>query len=339
MIKRSLKWLGIILLSLAGVGLFIKTIISQNTAELWHSLVTFGIWGFIGFVVISMVNFGLYVERWRLIINHMAGQDKVIGFWRLYAHRMAGYTFSYLIPSAQTGGEPVRVGLLVKDGVKSEQAVASVTLDIAIELTFFGGFVFLGFIFSMLQGVTKFSSSYMSLVFILCFFGFFLAIWLAIWRGYRPFEAMLQRQVKTHAWTKVLKFLAETEKTISDFFAAQRLVTVKVMFLSVLTMLFRVVEVYYIATIFGGATLEFSQAFLIATLPGIALLVPIPAGLGVFEGGYQLIFGLLGVRISSLAFVTIIRGRDLVFVALGLLHTFTAARGAWRPMLKEKYDR
>lgn len=336
--KKYLKWLLVIVLTGGGLWLLYSMLAKQDFGALQRELEAFGVWVFLGFVALSLLNFALYVWRWKLIVNHIQQEEK-IPFWRLYMHRMAGFCFSYITPSAQAGGEPVRMAFLAKDGIKPEKAVAAVTLDIAFELTFFAGFIFFGFILSLLQGVTDFSSSYMSFVFLFLLFGFFLGMWFMVWRGYRPFQALKRKQKKKHAWSGVLKFLAETERSISNFFEGQRSTTVGVMALSVTTMLFRIVEVFFIAWGFGFVGLQFSQAFLAATLPGLALLVPIPAGLGVFEGGMDLVFQVLDIPIASLAFIAIIRARDLIFILIGFLHTLISNRGTMREFLKVRYDK
>ena len=66
--------------------------------------------------------------------------------------------------------------------------------------------------------------------------------------------------------------------------------------------------------------LTFGQAFLIGTLPGVALLMPIPASLGIFEGGFAVVFGLLGVPLTAVAFALIIRLRDVIFITVGTIH-------------------
>lgn len=337
--KRILKWLGVSVLTVGGVWLLYITLAKQDFAELSLQLRAFGLLTFVGFVTISLLNFGLYVWRWKLIADHMQGAERPIHFWRLYAHRMAGFAFSYITPSAQAGGEPVRMALLVKEDVQPARAVASVTLDLAFEITFLVGFIFLGFISSLLQRVTALSSNYTSLIFVFLLFGFFLAVWFSIWRGYRPFEALEKRQTKKHAWSGTIHFLAQTEKTISDFFAQQRRITVWVLLLSALTMVFRIIEVFFIAWGFGAPALQFSQAFLAATLPGVALIVPVPAGIGVFEGGLDLIFATLQIPINPIAFVAIIRARDLLFIVLGVIHTVIATRGGVRALMKTRYDK
>jgi len=90
-------------------------------------------------------------------------------------------------------------------------------------------------------------------------------------------------------------------------------------FLAVTVISFRVVEVFYLAHFFD-IQLNFAQAFLISTLPGIALLLPVPAGLGVFEGGFASVFVLLGVPLSAVAFALVIRLRDFAFIGFGLIH-------------------
>jgi hypothetical protein len=57
-----------------------------------------------------------------------------------------------------------------------------------------------------------------------------------------------------------------------------------------------------------------------STLPGVSLLLPVPAGLGVFEGSNAGMFALLGVAINPVAYTMIIRARDFLFIGLGIFH-------------------
>ena len=92
-----------------------------------------------------------------------------------------------------------------------------------------------------------------------------------------------------------------------------------IIFLSLVMTGFRVLEVLYIAFIFGHPLPLFS-AFLIGTLPGLVLLLPIPGGIGLFETSNAAIFTLLGISIHPVAFTMIIRLRDFIFIVIGAVH-------------------
>jgi uncharacterized membrane protein YbhN (UPF0104 family) len=96
----------------------------------------------------------------------------------------------------------------------------------------------------------------------------------------------------------------------------------KVLFIVLLSFVmtaFRAVEIIFI-THFFGFELGIRDAFLLSTLPGISLLLPIPGGLGVFEGSNAAMFALLGIGINPVAFTMIVRARDLLFIAIGVVH-------------------
>ena len=118
---------------------------------------------------------------------------------------------------------------------------------------------------------------------------------------------------KFEAW------LSETEKLMSQFFVGRWPLVFFIIFLSFVMAAFRAVEVTFI-TFFLGTHIALRDAFLMSTLPGVALLLPIPAGLGVFEGSNAAMFAVLGISVNALAYTIIIRLRDFTFIALGITH-------------------
>jgi uncharacterized membrane protein YbhN (UPF0104 family) len=101
-----------------------------------------------------------------------------------------------------------------------------------------------------------------------------------------------------------------------EFLTSEASPRLRVALLAFIVIAFRVVEVFYLAWFFG-VSLTFAQAFLGATLPGIALLLPVPGGIGFFEGGFAAVFETLGIPLSAVAFALLIRLRDIVFIAIG----------------------
>jgi uncharacterized protein (TIRG00374 family) len=335
--SQKFAWIVTIFTLPIGIGLLYWLFSSQNIPQLISEIIDFGLLNFLIFFIISTLNFSFYVWRWQIILNHTDHQKLPVKFHRLFAHRLAGFSFSYITPMAQAGGEPVRMGMLMSDGISGRRAVAAVTIDIAFELAFFAGFIFIGFIVALLEGVASFGSAWISILFLSLFCIFFYTIYHLITHGYRPFDSWRKRIKSEHAWVKAINFLAETEEVIAEFFNQKRQVVLSVMLLSMLVMVFRIFEVFFIGWGFGQ-NLTFGQSFLATTLPGLALLVPIPAGLGLFEGGFNVVFTLLGISISPLAFVAIIRLRDLIFVILGLLHTLILSRGHLISYVKSHYE-
>ena len=114
-------------------------------------------------------------------------------------------------------------------------------------------------------------------------------------------------------------WLIETEAIMSEFFVGRLKVVGVVVGLSFLMAMFKAVEAMFIAH-FLGVNVNLSDAFLMSTLPGVSLLLPVPAGLGVYEGSNEAMFSLLGLPINAVAYTVIIRMRDFLFIGIGVTY-------------------
>ncbi len=283
---------------------------------------SFGFWPFVGFVGISMANFILYSVRWQIILHRQVREKRhKLSLWRMYWHRMTGYAVGYLTPLNQAGGEPVRVALLIADDVPSESAVASATLDIAFELCSYVVFIALGVMFALIEhqggtGTLVTMGVGLAAAFVVLF-----SFFVALARGKamaRPlFHKLRLDKIKRLRGAEL--WLESTEELMRGFFSKGKGGVIGISALSLAMVAFRVVETFYIAWGFG-VSLNFAQAFLISSLPGLALLLPVPGGLGIFEGGFAAVFTALAVPMSPIAFSLIIRLRDVVFIGFGFIH-------------------
>ncbi len=320
---------GVVVSGLLGVGLLYALLAQEGWESVLQNMSAFGIWPFIGLVGISMLNFVLYSLRWTIILHRQVTEKKhKLSVWRMYWHRMTGYAVGYLTPLNQAGGEPVRVALLMADGVPGKSAVASATLDIAFELCSYVVFITLGVIFALVghQGGSG-TLIIMGIGLAIAFFAL-LAFFTALGRG-KPIAKPLFRRLRldrVKRFRGVERWLEETEELMHGFFAGGGWVVFGISALSMAMVAFRVVETLYIAWGFG-VTLNFAQAFLASSLPGLALLLPIPGGLGIFEGGFTAVFAALNVPMDPLAFALMIRLRDAVFIVLGVFHMIRTGSG------------
>jgi uncharacterized protein (TIRG00374 family) len=321
-------WGGVFLILGLGVGggiLFL--LIRQSGFEnLRDNLITFGLWPLIGFFGISILNFCLYTWRWKMILDDMVPRSQRIPFTRLFMHRMSGFAAGYLTPAAQVAGEPIRVAMIKSDGVALQPATSSVVLDLAFEITSFVVYVIAGLALALAQGLGADGHLLGPLVLVLIllailgsFFiftvsgaGFFHRL-IGLF-GLRRFQAM--RSFET--------WLVGTEKLMTKFFKGKAWQVLLIVLLSFVMTAFRAVEVLFITHFFGFA-ISIRDAVLMSTVPGVALFLPIPGGVGVFEGSNAAMFALLGIGINPVAFTMIVRARDLLFIAVGVLHA--VARG------------
>lgn len=306
-----------------GLSLFVWLISRQGLGEVVENIYQFGIWPFIGFVLISFLNFGFYSLRWQLIVNRLVSETRRIPFYRVYLHRMGGYAMSYLTPAAQVGGEPVRIALLASDKANTRESTSSVVLDIAFELVAYVLFILAGVIFAIVEGFASGSSLWIMLGGLLALLLLLTLFLHTLARGSGFFSKLFRftKLDRVKSLQSFEKAILDSERIMQEFLTRNKKLVGAVSVLSILGISFRIVETFYIAHFFD-VSLSFSQAFLLSTLPGVALLLPVPAGLGVFEGSFAAIFALLAVPLSPVAFALIIRGRDLVFIVIGVIHIF-----------------
>lgn len=321
MSASSNRLLFFLFLFLIGGGILFVLLARVGFGEVIETLFLFGLAPFLIFVTISLTNFALYVYRWRFILNKGLPKSERIGFWRLYRHRMSGYAFMYILPMSIFGSEPIRVGLLHDDGVPLKQATSSVVIDLAFELTAFILFVTIGLVLAIFERVALGNSLWLLVVALVLFTSFLVSFYWATVTG-RGFFRSIFHCLKLHqrrGWRKLDQWLVAMERQMTEFLSGHPKVIIWLLFLSLIMVSFKAFETWFIA-FFLGTTLTFSQAFLTSTIPGLALLIPVPGGLGFYEAGNVGLFTMLGISINALVLVLIIRLRDIIFVVIGLTH-------------------
>jgi len=237
-----------------------------------------------------------------------------------------------LLPVARIGGEIVSFGLLRQAGVRPATAVASLVAD--MQLTLISQLVFalvaIGYVLEHVSSdaarvAARLAIGMAALVPVLLLF--------ALVQHARPFERAM-RVVNRVTSGKVVALVGESARTDQSIRMIWRKTGIVVRYLVIWqTLQFAgyALEIW-LALRFLGADPTFAQALaieaLIQLLSSITFLMP--GGLGVQEGGFVLIGGLLGFDAPTcLALAGARRVRDLLFYLPGLLawqHAAGAAR-------------
>ena len=323
-----------------GVALFVWVFINTGAEKTLLSLSNFGAIPFIGFVLISLANFGLLSHRWQIIINRHSEYGNHVPFWNIARHRMSGFAMSYLTPSAQIGGEPLRIALLTNDGVPLRVATSSVVLDIVFEITGMILFISIGLFISLWQGILPQKTEWIVGITLLAAAVLMTVFFFSIVTR-RGFFSSIFRFIcpKKFKWLCKIEFaILDVEKLMRRFLHANPWVTLNMLAISFITIAFRAVEVFYLA-FFLGTNLTLVQAILLSTLPGLAMFIPIPSGLGVLEGSTAAIVTTLGISLNAVALVLIIRMRDVLFVTLGTFHVGQSVREWVRRKVPKRLQR
>lgn len=316
-IKKN-KNIGLIIFFLLGVVLFIHAIYSAGIKNIIDSIIQFSLVNFLILLSLSLLNFYLYSLRWEMISNAIF-QEKKLSTFTYFWNRLAAFAVSYITPSAQLGGEPLRVMLTMDEGIPKDKAISSTIIDKAFEISvliLFISFGTLTTVFDSNIGMTgKPFLILISLILIFLVFWFYFTSFKNIGFFSSLFKFFkISKIAKLQTFEKKLNIF---EQEMNQFYHKNSKIMWKLTLISIITISFLLVE-HFIVAYFMGVKLTFLQVFLASTVPYIAYFLPLPGGIGVLESGHATIFMLLGVSINAIAFVFIIRLRDFVFVALGL---------------------
>ena len=323
--KKVLIFFG--LLSL-GVAVFVYVIAQTGLENILEMLTKVTILQVALYLTVSLVNFSFFTIRWWLILR---SHGHKVPFRMLYFYRMVGYSVSYLTPVAQSGGEPFRIYFLnERHKISLKESASSVVIDKVFEISALLFFIGCGIFYVIFKGFFPPKMEIILLLFLLIalyllyiFYkktlnnsGFFSSI-------FRFFRLSKIGKIK-HLEAKII----HTERFISKFFnKSPRYMVPLCVALSILTVSVTVFE-HWLLTTFLGLNLPLSAVFLIATLPSIAYIIPVPGGFGLLEGGQSSVFALLALNpVIAVALVLLIRVRDLLFVIIGLI--FASHHGLW----------
>lgn len=320
------------LLLVVGIVFFIGMITQTGINEIWLHLKQFKLLHFGVFLGLSTLNFMLYTLRWHLILNRI--NEHKIGFFRLFMHRMSGFAVSYITPTAQTGGEPLRILLLHEDGVSSRNAASSVIIDKGLEFAALFIFIGAGMGLALLEGSLDRNIQYLFLGLLAVLVSLISWFYYSSVKNMGVFSSILRffRLTKFKHVKSLEEKIIEIEDEMAHFYKKHMPTFLALVIISLVIASFLLLEHWLIAR-FMGVNMTFLQTFLVSTIPYIAFMIPIPGGLGVLEGGHAAIFAALGISINAFVLVFIIRIRDLVFVLIGLIH---ASKQAFQ-MLKKAF--
>jgi uncharacterized protein (TIRG00374 family) len=319
-----------------GIALFAGVIINTGTDAIWQNLRQFSFVKFLIFLGLSLLNFCLYTLRWDIILRKVSDTHHGIPYVRLFLHRMSGFALSYLTPSAQTGGEPLRIMLLEQDNVSVRTATTSVIIDKALEYAALFVFIGVGIALALIDGSLPPGTRIvlgivLALLIAITFWFYFASI-----KNIGFFSSILRffHLTKIGRVRRLEEKIMEIEKEMYEFYKQHLKTFIILVIISLIITGFLLLEHYLVAN-FMGVKLTFFQTFLSSTIPYIAYMIPIPGGLGLLEGGHAAMFAALGVSINAFVLVFIIRMRDLVFVLIGLIHASTQSLN----LLKKAYKK
>lgn len=272
--------------------------------------------------------------RWWLFLD---GAGYPLPFWRLLGYRVAAFAVSYFTPGPHIGGEPLQVYLVSKrHGVPPAVAIATVTLDKVLELVI--NFLVLGaglvFLLQQPQLATLLSPATLYLAFALSLLPIVLLLALFVSRHalvrwvtqpqQSTSEGMSFLAKRLHRWLHIIE---QSELRILALWQSNPRLFLIACGISILSWGALIGEFWYMTAVLGLA-LSFQEALTLLLAMRVAILLPMPAGLGAVEAGLTLVTTALGLPpATGLGLSLLIRLRD---VSLGLIGLWLAGGAVWR---------
>lgn len=290
-------------------------------------------WGLLaGMVAAAVVAVVLYAVRWEILL---AGVGSPVALGRLTALRAAGQSVSAILPTIKLGGDPLRAWLLARGAVTVPRAIASVAVDRALEMGSGAAFAVLFATILVQHGVPALEGALASMAFGLVALA--VGLWVTARRlgrgdGLATALARATGLERLRVLRGGLDVLGDAERAAAGLVAQPRRVG-RAFLVGVAANLVTPLEYWLLLSAFG---LPSDPVAVVAAIfaAGAAHALPVPAGIGVLEGGQMWLFGLLGHPPEvGLAVGLAVRLRELVWVLPGLV--VLASVGWWLPRLPE----
>lgn len=310
--KRQLFFAIWVLLLFLGMIIFFWTLRSVPFDEIVLVLSNLAIWKIITLLILNLVILLMAPLRWWLILK---AQGNSVPYLALSRYRLAASAVSYFTPGQNFGGEPLQVISLRKNHkISGSAALASVTLDRAIEL--FANFTVLalGITFVITTGLlTEFEleTALLVAVVVLSLPVVYLA---SLWIGWRPLGKLLRR-----FHSNLLVGIRDAEENLGTLLRKRPFLFAEGLAASG-TIWAALFFEFWLAMDFLGLRLDLSQLVLVVTAARLALLAPTPGALGALEVSQMLAVQALGFDSAyGLSLGLLIRARDVLFAVIGLV--------------------
>jgi len=314
----------VVLLWLLALGLAGWTLSRLPLADIHHSITALTLPEWVVWVALNLLIVLLGTRRWQLL-STMLGAS--VGFGRLLLLRQAGQTISFLTPGPQFGGEPLQVyWLYSQSAVPLHKAVLALGLDRFCEFGINLSVLLLGVLLLLVQGSG--AAQWQQIAALLVLVPVLAALlggvllqqprWLVnrlellaiYWHQHPRLQQIRLRQIGSHwsALTSDLQLaLQQSKRTL-----------LLAVLLSLLGWVLLLGEQALLLA-FLGIDITLQGFVLIVVALRLAMLLPLPGGIGTIEASVLWAFQLLELpAASAVGLLALMRLRDAVVLATGL---------------------
>ncbi|MFH1511200.1 MAG: lysylphosphatidylglycerol synthase transmembrane domain-containing protein, partial [Candidatus Woesearchaeota archaeon] len=301
-----------------GIILFVYVLRRVGLPAIFDSFRTANLGWLIVFLIVSVAIVLSLIYRWKFILE---SQRIHLPLWKIAIFKLVGFSFSFLTPTGQLGGDPVRGILLKREKVPAAAAYSSVLIDKSIELATHIGFAVIGFVFIILNyhltsnALFLLSTALAAAILLLVTFyysirknkGFFSRAY----RFFRLNQLLFLRKYEQH--------VRDVDVEIVNFFRFNKKYFRIALAISLLSWVFMFIE-YEAALLAFNYSPTVLSLFLVICVVGFSYAIPVPAALGVLELSQASLFVVLNVPVQiGIALGLLIRFRDVLWAILGLV--------------------
>ena len=317
----KLSWQNL-LLPLVSVALLVwvaRTISLQATLDTLKQL---GTTELVLLIVINIAVLTTFTGRWWLLL-YTLGQR--IPIWRLMGYRLTAFAISYFTPGSHFGGEPYQVYAVSHyHKVPVSISLAAITLDKLLEMLINLAVLLAGaLILVVMQSSIAPWIEWQIIIYALLLLAIPTGLLVALWQGRHPltglialFSKLIRRPLLQRGWAQTI----QASEVQAIWLCRNHPRMVGLAFLITICTWVGVIWEYWLLT--DMLNLSLSPQQLIASLVAarIAILIPVPAGLGALEAGQMLAMESVGLDPNvGAAIAVVIRARDVLSGLVGLV--------------------
>ncbi len=264
--------------------------------------------------------------RWWTIL---CGYGYRLSFTALFGYRLATFGVSYFTPGPHFGGEPLQVYFVEKEQQTPRvTAIAAMTLDKSLELFVNLLFLLTGVILIVQQQLLSGVFAVAVIVVIALLVLLPSSYLLAIGNGRTPLSQAVTALGQANFWRRKAAWhqrmhwagatVQDSESEIRYFLHKAPLALILALLVSIAAWLLMIGE-FWLMVSFLGAPLSPAQLITALTAARIAILLFLPAGLGILEASQVLAFGTIGLNPAlGISASLLIRARDIALGSIGL---------------------
>ena len=301
------------------VGLLYFAFRKAPLLEIWSVIRLLRLWQLALLLSIDALIYLLITARWWFIVQ---SEHRGVQYIPLIGVRIAVFAVSYFTLGPQLGGEPLQVLYLRKNhGLSYTRATASVVMDKLLELLSNFILAILG-VAAILQSGFILTNRGLSIISLIPLAG--IATWpllhiILLFNRRYPVSTALRVFPASRGQLKLLRFIRASEHLAGQFCQRHPRAMLTATLVSLVAG-FATVGEYALLISFLRIGLPFWQSVTAWAAGWFSFLVPLPGGLGALEASQVFVLGLFSVSAASaISVVLLIRARDLLIGAIGLL--------------------